>query len=102
MKYWPLSAIKESPLMPPAFAWELCRVYQTCSLTQEAFNACGSVASYTAPQDTPNLAIVQSIGAPARRVYVGHPECDEWLRLERGGVIEGDDGLLHVIIDALH
>ncbi len=39
MNYWPLSTIKESPLMSAAFAHELFQVYKTCYLTPAAFHA---------------------------------------------------------------
>lgn len=102
MKYWPMSIVKSSPLMPPVFAWELFRVYETCYLSAPAFQACGDVAQQTQPASMPNLAVVESIGAPARQLYTNYPDWEEWSRLERGGVFEASNGVLHVIIDALH
>lgn len=102
MKYWPLSLIAESPLLPPAYFMEVTDAGRTCNMSRGAFLACGDVAMRTAPVDAPNMVVMESPGAPARRVYVRFPECEEWLRLERGGVVAGDDGLLHVLIDALH
>lgn len=103
MNYWPLSTIAQSPLAQhPGFAWELSRVYATCFLSPAAFQACGDVARHTVPRDMPNLVIIQSVDAPARFAFTGSPDWDEWSRLERGGVIEASNGMLHIIIDALH
>lgn len=102
MNYWPMSTIKSSPLMPPMFAWELFRVYATVNLSPHAFQACGDVARNTRPTNSPHLAIIESVNAPARYIYTDYPDCDEWPQLERGGVVEASNGMLHVIIDALH
>lgn len=102
MNYWPLSVIRSSPLTPPEHAWELSRVYETMFLTEAAFRACAVIAQQTKPMKSPNLVIIESVNAPARRAYSGYPDTEEWLRLERGGVVEGSNGMLHVIIDALH
>lgn len=103
MNYWPLSVIAQSPLAQhPGFAYELSRLYKTCYLSPAAFMACGDVARQTPVQNMPNLVIVESVGAPARQMYTGYPDWEEWSRLERGGVIEASNGMLSVIIDALH
>lgn len=101
MKYWQMSTIAASPLLPPVYAVEVNHIYRR-ALSQGAINACCHIACQTEPYDTPALAIIESIGAPPRRVYTGYPECDEWLRLERGGVILGDDCIPHIVVDALH
>lgn len=103
MNYWPLSTIASSPLAQhPGFAYELSCVYRTCYLSPAAFQACGDVARHTPTQDMPNLVVVESVGCPARYTFTGYPSWLEWSRLERGGVVEASDGMLHVIIDALH
>lgn len=103
MQYWPLSALVESPLMPAVFCAELREAYRSkAGLSEGAFIACGTVAIHTAYHDAPNLVLIESACAPARRVYSGYPNHDEWLRLERGGVIGRADGMLCVLIDALH
>lgn len=102
MNYWPLSTIATSPLMSLAYGFELSHVYRTCYLSPAAFMACGDVARHTQPHAAPNLVIVESVNAPARQVYTGYPDWREWMALERGGVVEASNGMLHVIIDALH
>lgn len=101
MNYWPLSTVKTSPLMPAAYAWELSLVYKTCRLSPLVFQACGEVARQTQPVQT-GLIIIESANAPSRHAYTELPTWEEWFRLERGGVIEASDGMLYVIIDALH
>lgn len=102
MNYWPLSVVVTSSLMPMTFGFELSRVYKTCYLSPAAFMACGDVARHTTPRAAPNLVIVESVNAPARQMFTGYPGQREWEALERGGVIEASNGMLHVIIDALH
>lgn len=103
MNYWPLSTIAQSPLARhPGFAWELSRMYTTGFLSPAAFQACGDVARHTAPKSMPNLVIIESAGAPARYAFTSYPDWREWFALERGGVIEADNGTLGVIFDALH
>lgn len=99
--YWPMSVIRNSSLLPPEFAWEVSRMHATNYLSLRAFQACIEVAREIRPVET-GLVIIESINAPTRRVYGDHPETDEWLRLERSGIIEGDDGTMYVIIDGLH
>lgn len=103
MNYWPLSVIAQSPLAQhPGFAHELSRVYATLCLSPAAFHACGEIARYTTPLKIAHLAVIESTNAAARHVYTDYPDWEEWSRLERGGVIEASNGMLHVIIDALH
>lgn len=103
MKYWPVSVIKSSPLMPAALVHEFRDFYNT-PLSEAAFQACAHVAAGTQPQEHPNLYIIDSDGAPYRQIYLNHPSEDEFARLERGGVIpwglDGEDFMM--IIDALH
>lgn len=103
MKYWPLSVLAESPLMSPAFVWEFHRAlaHQSDRLTPDAVAACGIVARSTAPQEMPSLAVVSSINAPMRRVFIDFPSWVEWHGLERSGVIE-HNGNWYVLFDALH
>lgn len=103
MNYWPLSTIAQSPLAQhPGFVHELSQVYATCYLSPAAFHACGEIARRTVSESMPNLGIVETVNAPPRQIFVGYPDAVEWQRLERGGVVEGSNGMLYVIIDALH
>lgn len=101
MKHWPLSVVAQSPSMPAAFLPEFRQVYATCYLSWGAFHACGIVADHTPPREAPNLTIVRSVGAPARRVYTDYPTWEEWSQLERGGVFEHCNELI-VLVDGLH
>lgn len=101
-KYWPFSTIKNSPLLPPVYAWDASRIYNRHQFSFPFMVACTDVARQTAPIDMPGLAIVESVGAPARRIYLCYPEFEEWMQLERGGVVLGSDGMLGVIVDGLH
>ncbi len=101
MKFWPLSVIAASPLVPPAYAHEVSRI-ATHLPSEGAFYACIDVARRTEPVNAPGLVIVESIGAPQRRVYTEYPEWDEWFRLERGAVMQAQDGFMFVHFDGLH
>lgn len=100
MRYWPLSVIAQSPLVPSAFVAEL-RDFCLKMPSQGAFYAAMAVAGHTEPVEAPNLVVIQSIGAPNRRAYVDYPELDEWLNLERATVME-NNGYAFVLMDALH
>lgn len=101
MKYWPFSVIKQSPLMPPAFAWELSGFHKRIP-SEMAFQACLNVARHTTPMDAPSLLIIESTDAPLRYMYADYPEIDEWLRLERAGVHQDKNGYLFMTMEALH
>jgi hypothetical protein len=101
MNYWPFSTIRNSPLMPACYQYEIDMAPRTCQLSPLAFQACGDVAERTPPRAMPNLAIVETIDGPARQVFTDYPSFDEWLALERCAVIEGSYAI-HIIIDATH
>lgn len=100
MRYWPLSVIAQNPSLHHAHTWELMRAYHTPVLSEGTMMACNHVAAHTKPCNTP-LVIIQSIGAPMRRMYTEPPLLDDWLRLERAGFTATDDHFVFVI-DALH
>jgi hypothetical protein len=103
VKHWPLSVIISSPLMSPAFAWELFRVYQTHSLSVPAIDACLGVASRTVAQTAPGLVLVRSVGSSTgHRLFLGYPEWPEWFALERGGLLEEADGNIVLSVDSVH
>ena len=101
MKYWPMRAIADSPLLPPTFIHELRNFYVKMP-SQHAFNAALAVAEQTIPLEMPNLAVIETVDAHFHRTYTGRPSYDEWLRLERGGIIPFDDGTLFIFMDHLH
>lgn len=100
MRYWPLSLLASSPLMPGLYALE---IEQVCSRSpsEAAFYSCFEVARHTEPTPTGGLAIIESEGAPARQVYTEYPSWDAWSRLERAAVIAAN-GHFFIIIDGLH
>lgn len=101
MRYWPTSVICNSPLLSGMYAPELHQVERTAHLSHGAFMACGRVAAQTEPVETP-LLIIESVGAPMRRMYATYPEFADWARLERGGFVSNDQGFFGFMIDALH
>jgi hypothetical protein len=104
MKYWPLSMIANDRRMPWAFAGELyqVQVLHKDVLTPPAIQACGHVANNTPGRDMPNLEVIQNPEGVPRRVFRGYPEFDEWMALERTGICLAPDGMLYVVLDALH
>lgn len=100
MKYWPLSTLINSPLMPGPYALELNYLYER-PLTQRSYNACIDVARHTPGLDT-GLVVIESVDAPMHRAYVERPSCDEWARLERAGVLRSVAGTMFLTMDALH
>lgn len=101
MKYWPMTVIIQSPLVPPAYAWELQQFYRKIP-SEGAYDAVFDVARKTPPVEAPNTVVVSSVGSPCRRVCLGYPTEAEWLPLERAAVVAGDNGYLYVLMDALH
>lgn len=101
MKFWPMSVLTESPLMHPAYAIELRRMTERPP-SKNSFYACGEIASQTTGCDMPNMFVIESIEAPARYMYAACPEWEEWLRLERCGVVMATDGGMHVVMEGLH
>ena len=101
MKYWPMMAIARSPLLPAPYVHELQNFYLRCP-SKHAFEAALDVARHTAPLELPNLAVIETPGGTYHRTFTGRPSHDEWLRLERGGVVPFDDGTLFVLMDAIH
>lgn len=104
MRYWPLSQIAQSELMHWSFAADLYNVTHRggAGLMGGTILACGRVAVHLPPSEAPQLGIIESKEANFRHVYLGRPGFDEWMRLERAGVLMDTNGDLHLLIDALH
>lgn len=104
MKFWPMSVIASSPMMPWHHQSELYEVQHRnrTVMTLDAVQACGGVAMSTQGIDAPNLGIIESIGANTKRFFNDYPLEDEWLRLERVIVLEDDAGRHFIILDVLH
>jgi hypothetical protein len=101
MRYWPISILAQSSLMPPAYAPEVAR-FDTALPSEGAFYACFDVARRTAGVDAPNTAVIETVNAPERCVYVGFPDAAEWLGLERISVMETKSGHMFIMVAALH
>lgn len=100
-RYWPFSFVAGSPLAPPAYANEI-RAIHSRPPGRGAYLACVDICQQTEPLDTPNLAIIESTDSPWRRMYTSYPGWNEWVRLERGGFLQDDEGLIVGFWDALH
>lgn len=100
MRYWPMSVIADSPLMPPPHSIEL-RLMNRRAPSEAAYHACFEVARQTRAAPIHGLAFIESVGAPGRQVFTEHPSGDDWARLERVAVVD-HDGYFFIIIDAMH
>ena len=101
MRYWPISALIHSPLMPLPYAIELDRIYSDRPPSSNAYCACIDVARQLPGLET-GLVVIESVDAPMRRAYVERPPYDEWARLQRAGVLQTGAGTMFLTMDALH
>lgn len=101
MKYWPMMTIARSPLLPAPFVHEISNFYYKMP-SEAAFYAALEAAQHTAPIEMPNLAVIETVDGQYHRTYTARPTYDEWLRLERGGIVPYDDGTLFVLMDGIH
>lgn len=100
MKYWPLWMVVENPALAPDYAQELRNFYRKAPSEAAYYAAMATIRNVPA-FEAPNLSVVESEGAPSRRIFARHPESTEWLRLERTCIMDdGDDTYIHT--DALH
>jgi hypothetical protein len=101
MRYWPLSVLVTSPLLPEAYAHEVHQFNHRLP-SQGAYLACVDVARHTVPVEAPNLVVIETIGGQGRRMFTSYPTADEWLRLERTTMMENDDGFMFMLMEAVH
>lgn len=101
MKYWPMSVVRSSPLMPAYFQPELDAAPRTLFMSHLAATACGHVADNTPCREMPNLVIIETLGKPARQAFIDYPTDAEWQSIERFAVIQNTVQQF-LIIDALH
>jgi hypothetical protein len=102
IRYWPMSVICNSPLLPPVYIHELHNIIQRQQVSPEGFNAALEVASRTPHMDMPDLAVVESVDRPITQVFKEYPTDEEWERLERCGIFQATDGRYFVHIHARH
>lgn len=100
MRYWPMSVIADSPLMPAPYAFEASQMGRRAP-SEAAYHACFEVARQTRAAPIRGLAFIESVGAPARQAFTEHPSGDDWARLERAAVVD-HNGCFFIIIDAMH
>lgn len=100
MIYWPLSVIATSPLAPPAYAEEI-RQIAVYMPSRGAYHAAADIARHTPAVAAPNLVVIETAGGPPRLAYTGPPAGDEWLKLERGCIME-NDGVMFILINGMH
>lgn len=101
MRYWPMMAIANSPLLPAPYVLELQNFYFTIP-SAKAFYAALDVAAATEALEMPNLAVIETLEGSYHRMFTGRPTLEEWQRLERGGIVPFDDGTLFVLMDQIH
>lgn len=100
MRYWPLWMVIESPDLAAPYVREMRQFYHKAP-SEAAYYAAMAAARDMPAFEAPSLSIVESEGAPSRRVFARHPDSAEWLRLARTCIIDdGDDTYIHT--DALH
>lgn len=100
MRYWPISTIFSSPMMPAPHAVEVMQLYKRAP-SERAFYSCFDVAKHTRPAPSGALVIIESEGSHPRQAYTNYPSWEEWSRLERSAVIE-TNGDFFIMIDGLH
>lgn len=100
-RYWPLSVLKTSPLMPAQYAWELLR-FTTHLPSPGAYYACIEVAKQTPAVPAPGLVVIETVNGTGRFMYTDYPKFEEWARLERVAAVEGMDGFMCMVMDVLH
>lgn len=101
-KYWPLSLLASSPLMPQHYAWEITRSLQTCEMSLGCGMACADVALHTPHMNLRGFHIINYVGSGARTLFMEYPTPEEFERVERGFMIEMADGCVFGLVDALH
>lgn len=87
MRYWPKSVIANSPLMPPAHAWEAAQAGPERPLSIRGMQACNYVAERTKSFAGDVLTVIDSEDAFLALIYTDYPEFDDWFRLERAGFV---------------
>jgi len=102
IRYWPMSVICSSPLLPPMYIHELFNIVRRQQVSEGGFNAALEVASRTSHMDMPDLAIIESADRPITQVFKEYPTPEEFGRLERCGVFQAADGRYFVHIHARH
>lgn len=80
-------------------AHQACVAEAHRGIPQSTMWACHRATSNVVPDTT--LAFIFSEGVAARRVYLQHPNFEQWFALERGGFVEIWDDF-GFVMDVLH
>jgi hypothetical protein len=102
MKFWSMSRLIESPVMPAALANDLVIWMRTGEAPEHMFPALQYVVNCTAPQFAEGLAIMPGVRCPDRRLLMAYPDATAFEALERFCVFELDDGSTYCHVDAVH
>jgi hypothetical protein len=97
MRYWPLSVLRTSPLLPGDCAAELDAFRVKRELSARASNACEYVLQRIPAVVSPDLVLTTSVLA-----YMKYPTKKQWERLERMNIIQESDGTLFIFTAPLH
>jgi hypothetical protein len=103
MKFWPLSALIDSQLVPWQYAGELyaLQMRRTHDMSMPAVNACANAASRIKPLDMPSFTLAKSEDAVNRAACLNMPREEEFRALERCGVVVCNDEMW-MMIASLH
>lgn len=105
MRYWPLSVIRTSPLLPGDCAAELDSIYRAMAITERTFQACGFVVQRTEALTAAGLVVMEGDATTTLKLaYMSRPTQEQWERLERACIVPGPDSPNHFIflVDPLH
>ena len=102
MRYWPISVVRTSPLLPGPCAVELNIMYATRRLSPYTFEMCGAVADHTEAVNMDGLAIVDNEEMQTISfTYAKRPPMEQWERMERGAVVERSRHYYVLMVHAL-
>jgi hypothetical protein len=102
MRYWPLSTVRTSPLLPGDVASEVTVIYRTLRLTPRAFDACDEVSDLTPHVQMDGLILAKDEYSFPRYMYLRRPPVEQWKRLERGCILQDFKNEKFVIVVGLH
>ena len=100
MRYWPLSVIRTSPLLPGDCAAELDSFCEKRKLSPRACGACEFVIRKTRAVRSDNLVMARS--NVVKFIYLARPTQEQWNRLERISFVTDPDGSIFITVEPLH
>lgn len=101
MRYWPMSVIRTSPLLPGDCAAELHFIFAKLMSTR-TLQACEHVANQTQSVNADGLVVMEGDPeVPYKLVYTQRPTQEQWERLERTVIIDAPGNALVFFMDPL-